>query len=247
MFRKKSGVYKIVNTKTGKIYIGSSVDLKRRERVHFNSLKRGNHENSHLQNAYNKHGKDNFVFEVIEEINKEYNIEREQHWINQNSFNELYNINPTAGSFLGRTHSDETKLKIRLGNSNSRGVHQIDATTGDLIESFSSAREAERSTGIKSSKISPCCKGKQKSSGGYKWRFTNESSSENKKWIACNGAPHGLSKRVCQIDRESNSIIDTFPSSMEAERVTGVANQSISKCCTGKRNTAGGYKWEYVY
>ena len=37
-----------------------------------------------------------------------------------------------------------------------------------------------------------------------------------------------------------------FQSTREVERITGIANSSISKCCKGKLKSAGGYHWEYV-
>ena len=54
------------------------------------------------------------------------------------------------------------------------------------------------------------------------------------------------SKAVDQFDLEGN-YIRTFPSTMEAERVTGAWHGAITKCCKHKPNyrTAGGFKWEY--
>ena len=37
----------------------------------------------------------------------------------------------------------------------------------------------------------------------------------------------------------------TFPSALEAEKQTKVANASIIAVCKGKRKTAGGYHWQY--
>lgn len=53
-----------------------------------------------------------------------------------------------------------------------------------------------------------------------------------------------LSKPVFQYDLNGN-FIKEWPSTMEVERRLGFANTHISKCCLGKRNTAGGYKWKY--
>jgi hypothetical protein len=39
-------------------------------------------------------------------------------------------------------------------------------------EMFSSARQAERETGVNCSNITNCCRGGRKTAGGYKWRFT---------------------------------------------------------------------------
>lgn len=38
----------------------------------------------------------------------------------------------------------------------------------------------------------------------------------------------------------------TFNCIMEAERITGIDNTSIVRCCKGKQKHAGGYIWKYV-
>ena len=55
------------------------------------------------------------------------------------------------------------------------------------------------------------------------------------------------SKAVNQIDRVTGKILNTYPSTREAERQTGIAYQNIGKCCLSNRKTAGGYIWRYVY
>ena len=54
-----------------------------------------------------------------------------------------------------------------------------------------------------------------------------------------------LSKPVLQINKTTNEIISEFPSTIEVKRQLGINHTSISQCCNGKRNTAGGYKWQY--
>ena len=53
------------------------------------------------------------------------------------------------------------------------------------------------------------------------------------------------SKQVLQIDKNTNKLIAEFPSLTEVERQFGISKSSISKCCKGKLNTAGKYKWQY--
>ena len=45
----------------------------------------------------------------------------------------------------------------------------------------------------------------------------------------------------------TDGAAECFESVIEAERQTGVANAHISACCRGKRKTAGGLIWRYVY
>jgi len=59
-----SGIYMIENLINHKVYIGQSQDIERRQKDHMRHLKHGNHDNPHLQNAWNKYGADNFRFVV---------------------------------------------------------------------------------------------------------------------------------------------------------------------------------------
>ena len=52
------------------------------------------------------------------------------------------------------------------------------------------------------------------------------------------------SKVVQMFDRQGN-LLKTFPSTNEAERVTGIYKSCISECCNGKKKSAGGYIWRY--
>lgn len=49
----KSGIYIIKNNHDGKVYIGQSVDIKRRINHHKRQLIKGVHKNTYLQRAYN--------------------------------------------------------------------------------------------------------------------------------------------------------------------------------------------------
>lgn len=55
-----------------------------------------------------------------------------------------------------------------------------------------------------------------------------------------------ISKQIQMLDKQTGELLATFPSLAEAERVTGIAHQSIFQCCNGKRKSAGGYIWRYA-
>lgn len=80
---KTSGVYLLRNLLTKKVYVGQTNSLYRRWISHFNMLCRGVHGNLHLQSSFNKHGVDNFEYEVIEECSVELLDERETFWLNK--------------------------------------------------------------------------------------------------------------------------------------------------------------------
>ena len=58
--------------------------------------------------------------------------------------------------------------------------------------------------------------------------------------------PQWAKRSVQMFDKSNGELLATFPSIHEAERVTGIANQSISKCCLGKLKSSGGYVWRYI-
>ena len=55
-----------------------------------------------------------------------------------------------------------------------------------------------------------------------------------------------LSKHVQMFDKSTGELLATFPSTIEASRITGINPGNISECCNGKRKFAGGYVWGYL-
>lgn len=68
---RKSGVYAITCVPTGEKYIGSTMDLRARWGNHKAHLKKGNHSSRRLQEAYDKHGPDQFTCELVEAMTSE--------------------------------------------------------------------------------------------------------------------------------------------------------------------------------
>lgn len=108
-----SGIYFIIHGKSMKRYIGQAKDLDRRLEQHWKKLSNNKHENSHLQRAYNKYGRDAFFVAstpcAIDDLN-----EREQYFIDT-MWDMSYNICKAAGKppgFKGRKHSEEHKAKV---------------------------------------------------------------------------------------------------------------------------------------
>ena len=44
----------------------------------------------------------------------------------------------------------------------------------------------------------------------------------------------------------NNEILHFYPSTVQAEKETGVNTTNISNCCLGKQKTAGGFIWKYA-
>lgn len=108
-----SGIYKIVNEKTGQFYIGSAVNLKKRIYNHYIMLKNGNHSNIHLRRSAKKHGHDSFSISIIEECSITNLRKIEQKYLDESvGTSKCYNIATDAFCpMLGRKASPETNKK----------------------------------------------------------------------------------------------------------------------------------------
>ena len=112
---KISGIYKIQSIiKPERIYVGSGIDIKDRWYNHISKLRKGIHHSAKLQNHYNKYGKDDLVFIIVEPCFSQFLIIREQYYID--TLKPYFNIAKIAGNCLGVKRSEETKQKIRKSN-----------------------------------------------------------------------------------------------------------------------------------
>jgi len=113
-----SGIYKIKNNINNKVYIGSSVNLKKRESKHFWMLRNKIHDNEFLQSSFDKYGCENFLFETIEICDLESLVERENYYIELYKSNAMkfgYNL-VTVNNFRRNNYNDEVKLKLSKHN-----------------------------------------------------------------------------------------------------------------------------------
>ena len=111
------GIYCLQNKLNGKRYIGSTQTLRNRMNGHRAALKRGTHKSAHLQHAWRKYGGKHFVFEVLEFVSDETQLEtRETFYIEKyrsSNPKQGYNIIKTGSRRLGIPHTPEAKEKIR--------------------------------------------------------------------------------------------------------------------------------------
>jgi len=155
MLPKSPGIYKIVNKKSGRIYVGSTRNLDERWGTHIRKLNT-NRGSPLLQTDWNEYSRETFEFSVIElltEVDKL--LEREQFYID--TLSPFYNRSPTAGSPLGVKHTPETCTKmsvVRIGGAHTE-EHKLAISRG-VTSALSSPEVRERiSNAMKGRDVSP--------------------------------------------------------------------------------------------
>ena len=129
-FSQHGGIYRIRNTISGVVYVGSTREFKCRWPDHARSLRHGKHKTKHMQNAYAKYlleqGNDDFleftILEIMEGSAKAERLAREELWISKllSEGVELYNTNrtptkePTTYGVMSET-GKERMIKAKLG------------------------------------------------------------------------------------------------------------------------------------
>lgn len=158
---KKAGVYVIRNTVNGKRYIGSTSSFHRRWTEHRKKLKKGKHENSIVQRAWDKYGADAFEFRPLLICAVKDLLFYEQRCLD--GMKPEYNILPNAGTARGRTYPPEYGAAIsarlkgkKLGPFTEHHRRRIaDALRGKKRPAFSPEWIAKLSAATKGRKKTP--------------------------------------------------------------------------------------------
>lgn len=109
---KCSGIYRITCTTTGRGYIGSSFDIRKRCSQHQTNLRGGYHDNIKLQRSWKKYGEASFRVELLEESEPELLFEREQEWLD--ALRPEFNLSPNAdGPLRGIKMSSSQRKKLQ--------------------------------------------------------------------------------------------------------------------------------------
>jgi len=216
----KSGVYCIESLDKTKKYIGSSQNVFKRCNRHFSELKNNKHKNVKLQAYYNKYGKENLTFYVLELVqNNELLIAKEQFFIDKEK--PWFNINLIANSSLGVKRSEETKEKVRQAN--------LGLKHPEWRNKIKSKAQGGDNHWTKKKLFSE--KSKIKMSNTHKQLYKN-------------GYKHPNRKIVYQFD-SNNNFIKEWESAALAAKHFGLTGDAITNCARGLSKTSGGYKWKY--
>lgn len=200
---KISGIYSILCKTTGKYYIGSSKKLCIRFSEHRVMLQNKNHYNKKLQNAFDKYGKDDFVFKILEvcdNTDRNFLIKREQLYLNY--------YFPTDEKF--RLNSLNLKKNADGGLTGGIRKHKRKkVSVFDLNMNFIEEVLGVNETHIKyKAHVHECCKGLIYSSKGYIFRYSDNINliRKKKKGGFKKGEVFKNAKKINQFDLEGNFI-----------------------------------------
>lgn len=112
----KGVIYIIRNTINNKFYLGSTTNFKDRKRRHLQDLRREDHHNMHLQNAYKKYGEEAFEFQIkyeSEDIKAD-----EQRELDNLDWLVAYNLSPHAvGGDMNATHPNREEIYKKISET----------------------------------------------------------------------------------------------------------------------------------
>jgi group I intron endonuclease len=228
----ESGIYKITNKITQKVYIGLSSNIKSRFRHHRYYLNHSIHSNPYLQKAWDKYGEENFTFEVVEYCEKEVLQAREGYWCELFNVHDLdfgYNLRSSeeAGFFK---HSEETKIKMsesKTGNKNS------------FYGKKHSTETKKKQSNVKLGKtMSDSMKEKRRRyQKENNWKPSDSMIEKSKK---------AHYRPIVQLTK-TGEYVQEFNGPADALRELGLSQQTghISTTCKGQRLLCGGYSWMY--
>ena len=129
----KCGIYCIKNIINNKVYIGSSNGILNRWASHKYYLKNNIHKNPHLQNAYNKYGSENFVYEIIKECKESDLIsEEDKNIILYKSLDRDFGYNIELPSRQNQSTESNEKRRIAMTGKKKTEEHRLNISKAQI-------------------------------------------------------------------------------------------------------------------
>lgn len=218
------GIYKITNNINGKVYIGRSIDVKKRIQMHLNrNYDNYNYVHGDLDRDIAKYGKENFSWTILCLCKKE-ELDR---------FEEFYIA--LFGSCNSETGYNKKTFDTVPSNNQERAVIDIDTK-----EVFSGTSECARQLSISQGDITRVCNRLSGSISGRRFMYLDEYTEKG----IIEYIPIENHKKCKQVKcLETNEI---FESAHDAGRKLNLNFRLISSVCNNKRKTTGGYHFIYI-
>lgn len=184
-------------------------------------------------NQYDMDG--NFIktFDSIKSVSDTYNV------YSSNIVSCCKNKSISSCGFRWKYFTDNSQLKEIKDKNESKYIAVCKySMDGELLETYKSVSDAAKSINKSTSAVSGVCKGKEKSIGGFIFRYQGDEFNKYK-------FKGYLKKPVIQYSL-SNDFICKYDSIKEASIITKANESSIGACCKGKQESSCGFIWKYV-
>lgn len=240
------GIYMIHNKINNKVYIGQTVDIDNRWMQHRSRLRCQNHENKHLQAAYNLYGEDAFEYVLLEECERNELNEKEIFYIQYyDSYKTGYNQDLGGQGCKGYKHSEDEILKMRQVQ-NPKAVLRLDSNLS-IIDEWVSCSHAAKTLGFSARGIKACCnrENRQKTIGGFYWVYKEEYENNIIDWDYYLNINKSSAKRVSQFDMHMN-LVKIWDSIYQSQVVGGYLTSEVSAVCNYRKRSYQGFIWRFT-
>lgn len=218
-------IYKATDKTNGKIYIGKTSNFKERKRQHERCYEK---EDCKFHRAIQKHGKENFEWEIIDKtLGLENAYELEKKYIEEYNSYGKNGYNMTKGGAGGSMWNARPVICLTL--------------SGDFVKRYDSAGETEKD-GFGNVSVLLNCKGKLYTCKEHMFMFEDEYLKHGAK--VYRKPESACMRKVIQCDMNGNFIRE-YKSLQEASELTGANRTTISGVLAGTYKSANGFIFVY--
>lgn len=226
-------IYMITNKCTGERYVGRTNNLKRRIWEHFAVSRLGKNQTM-LCKALLAYSKEDFVVDVLEEVNHDYDLpDREVYWISKLS--PEYNRVTGGMGCKGMKHSIDTKNLIKEAAKRQWAKMPENKKKLFLSRNLCGRRSGFVTSEITKQKLRDANLGKKQSAETIKKR-------SDKLKVSAIGNKNG-NKEICSF--KGDVFVKKYISTKEAADELKCHPSSITQVLKGRKKTCKGFSWKY--
>lgn len=243
-------IYKIINIKNQKIYIGQTTKKRPTDRFSqhkYLALHPQQEKNiSYLHRAMKSDGINNFKFEIIEQVDNLLLNEREKYWIKQ--YNSLapngYNLTVGGQGTLGFSRPQSQEERNKKGNSVKKYYQNYPQAREKVSQR---TKELWKDPEYREKVISSNKKFYQQHPDMFKGKnnpmYGKHHTEEALEKIRAHAATRKL--KIAQLNKDTLEIIQIFDGVKDAEKALNVSHGWLSKAAR-QNKIAYGFRWKFL-